>query len=382
MKHSTRIVTIFAITFFSFSSLTAQTVETLIAGQSTFDDGLAIDKDGNIYASRYFGSTVTKITLSGNTSIFASGFTNPNGITFDDDGNLYVPSAKGNKIEKVTPDGTKSSFVASIANPTGLLFDPDGNLLIAQYEQNTISVRAPNGDVSIFLSANGLNGPVGLDMDEEGNLYIGNFNDGKIFKRTPAGVMTTIGDLPGWLGFLTYSNGFVYATAFQSNRIYRLKTDGTETLAYAGTGAVGTLDGDISEARFNQPNGIVASATGDTLFISDHIPRSLRMIVGVNGVSTHNEDPDELPDGYSLLQNYPNPFNPTTSINFSIPVAEQVALDVFDLNGKKVMELTDRFYSEGTHTISFDAGGLSSGVYIYKLTAGDFSQSMRMSLIK
>lgn len=382
MKYTIQTLLILIAVSLSISTTKAQTVETLVAGQSTFDDGLAIGKDGNIYASRYFGTTVTKITLAGATSTFASGFTNPNGITFDEDGNLYVPSAKGNKIEKITPDGTKSNFVASITNPTGLLFDTNDNLLIAQYEENTISVRAPNGDVSIFLSANGLNGPVGLDMDENENLYIGNFNDGKIFKRTPAGVISEIGDLPGWLGFLTYSNGYVYATAFQSNKIYRLKTDGSEQIAYAGTGTVGTKDGDIDEATFNQPNGIVASATGDTLFISDHISRSLRMIIGVNGVTTHNEEPGELPDGYSLLQNYPNPFNPTTNINFSIPVSEQVALDVFDASGKKIMEFANRVYSAGTHTISFDGKGLSSGVYIYKLTAGNFIQTKKMSLIK
>ncbi len=381
---------LFSAFFFSLLLLTplfnnpvaAQTVETLVPGPSTFDDGLAIDKEGNIYASRYFGTTVTKITLEGNTSTFASGLTNPNGITFDKEGNLYIPNAQGNRIDKVDPEGERTTLVNSIANPTGLLFLEDGNLLIAQYQPSTISVRDTSGQVTTFLTGNGLNGPVGLQKDEEGNLYIGNFNDGKVFKRTPDGNISEIGDIPGWLGFITYSNGYIYATGYQQHRIYRINTDGTEQKIYAGTGVAGGNDGSIEEATFNGPNGIVASATGDTLFISDFETRSLRMIIGVNTVSTPSEYENEQPEEARLDQNYPNPFNPSTVIRFQLAKPSKVSLTVFDTMGREVEQLASSTFGSGNHTINFNAYDLSSGIYYYSLVTEAYTLTKKMTLIK
>ncbi len=85
---------------------------------------------------------------------------------------------------------------------------------------------------------------------------------------------------------------------------------------------------------------------------------------------------------YGLAQNYPNPFNPTTEINFAIPTSEHVSLKVYDLSGKLVRTLIDDFRSAGSYRINFNADGLSSGVYFYKLTSGSFTQVKKMTLIK
>lgn len=384
MKHLYKIssLVLLFVLFLTTNSAFSQTVETLVSGPSSFDDGLAVDKEGNIYASRYFGTTVTKITLEGTTSTFASGLTNPNGITFDDEGNLYIPNAQGSRIDKVDPAGVKTTFVASITNPTGLLVLEDGSMLIAQYEISRISIRNPEGAISTYLSLNGLNGPVGLQMDENGNLYIGNFNDGKIFKRTPEGVLTEIGDIPGWLGFIAYANGYVYATGYQTHQIYRINADGSGQEVFAGSGSQGAADGELATATFNQPNGIAASATGDTLFISDLGSRSLRMITGVEGVTTSSELEEIKPQSFRLDQNYPNPFNPSTIIKFELSKSTEIALSVFDVKGTKIAELANSRYSSGAHSIRFDASNLSSGIYYYTLQTGSESQTRKMTLIK
>ena len=82
------------------------------------------------------------------------------------------------------------------------------------------------------------------------------------------------------------------------------------------------------------------------------------------------------------LSNYPNPFNPTTEISFSIPVAGHVTLDVFNIMGQKVTTLLDRYMQPGTHEVTWNANNVSSGVYFYRLTAGDLTETKKMTLLK
>lgn len=106
-------------------------------------------------------------------------------------------------------------------------------------------------------------------------------------------------------------------------------------------------------------------------------------MVGPGGV-TSSEGDSELPTTHALEQNYPNPFNPATTIRFQLPQAEQVTLRVFDVLGREVAALLDdASMTAGAHTVRFDATGLTSGVYLYRLEAGaSFVQTRRMLLVK
>ncbi len=99
---------------------------------------------------------------------------------------------------------------------------------------------------------------------------------------------------------------------------------------------------------------------------------------------TSSEGASELPKVYALAQNYPNPFNPATTIRFQLPKAEQVTLRVFDVLGREVASLLDNTsLAGGEHAVRFDASGLTSGVYLYRLEAGaSFVQTKRMMLVK
>jgi len=362
-------------------SCSAQTVSTIVTGPSTFDDALVLDGDGNIYGSFYSGAVVTRITPGGETSIFADGLSSPNGTVFDDDGNLWVPSAGGNRIDMITPEGVSTTVVTDIANPSGLLFDHDGNLIIAQYSPNLVSIMNTDGEVSTYIDDPLLNGPVGLQMDDEGVLYIGNFTDGKVLKRDPGGELRAIADLPGWLGFIALTDQAIYATAFQRHQIYKVPLDGGTATVIAGTGAAGQRDGEADQATFNGPNGIVATATGDTLYVSDYQTRSLRMITGLN-TTTGVADQDELPDFENLVQTYPNPFNPTTTISYRLPRDSQVQLRVYDIRGQLVSNLVSQWQERGDHRVEFHAEGLSSGVYFTHLQADGLDVTRKMVLTK
>ncbi len=85
---------------------------------------------------------------------------------------------------------------------------------------------------------------------------------------------------------------------------------------------------------------------------------------------------------YELAQNYPNPFNPTTKIEYSIPAQSQVVLKIYNIVGQEVATLVNEVQKAGIHNVKFGASNLSSGVYFYRLTAGDFTSVKKMVLLK
>lgn len=99
-------------------------------------------------------------------------------------------------------------------------------------------------------------------------------------------------------------------------------------------------------------------------------------------VATDVSDDISKANQFKLSQNYPNPFNPTTNIRYTIPQSNNVTIVVFDMLGKEVAKIVNGFQQAGTHTASFNASNLSSGLYIYKLTAGEYSTSKKMMLLK
>jgi hypothetical protein len=99
-------------------------------------------------------------------------------------------------------------------------------------------------------------------------------------------------------------------------------------------------------------------------------------------VTGTSEDADALPTVYALYQNYPNPFNPVTTVRFALPSPTRVTLTVYDVAGRRVATLVKRDMSPGYYTEVFNGAGLASGVYFYRLQAGDFIQTRKLVLLK
>ena len=105
----------------------------------------------------------------------------------------------------------------------------------------------------------------------------------------------------------------------------------------------------------------------------------VKLIVGVVGVQNTSLG---VPTEFSLNQNYPNPFNPTTVISFAIPKESFVSIKIYDILGKEVSKLVNETKQAGFYDLNFDASSLSSGMYFYKIEAGNFVQTKRMLLMK
>jgi hypothetical protein len=101
---------------------------------------------------------------------------------------------------------------------------------------------------------------------------------------------------------------------------------------------------------------------------------SAEKMIGGNNRLTSNS--------YNLSQNYPNPFNPSTEINYQLPSNGNVKLKVYNMMGQEVMTLVNGFKEKGMYSVTFNAGNLASGLYIYKLEAGNFTQVKKMLLTK
>jgi len=118
---------------------------------------------------------------------------------------------------------------------------------------------------------------------------------------------------------------------------------------------------------------------GETPHSIVHCDAPLIMVINALGTPPDNEV-GQLQ--YALSPNYPNPFNPTTTISFALPTATTVNLTVYDLSGRQVATLVNGWRVAGTHEVTFDGSNLASGVYTYRLQAGDFIANGKMALMK
>jgi len=129
-----------------------------------------------------------------------------------------------------------------------------------------------------------------------------------------------------------------------------------------------------------------AGEISDTLNVrSDSDSSVINSQIFVNGIGTivsHTGEETKIISIYSIDQNYPNPFNPSTKIKFSIPQSEQVVINVFNIQGELIKSLVDRVIEAGNYQIIFDGSGLASGMYLYRIQAGSFIETNKMTLIK
>ncbi|MEX0737446.1 MAG: T9SS type A sorting domain-containing protein [Bacteroidota bacterium] len=152
---------------------------------------------------------------------------------------------------------------------------------------------------------------------------------------------------------------------------------------------------------FNDPRNIVAIQTNTSYFEQPLPSQGITYYYAVTGVDRlQNEslssnimgltssgvvgleaEPGTI-SSHRLHQNFPNPFNPTTLIRFQLPQEQQVTIRVYDLLGREVRTLFNGIQRGGEHQVLFDASGLPTGVYVYRLVAGEYVESRKMQLVR
>jgi hypothetical protein len=156
-----------------------------------------------------------------------------------------------------------------------------------------------------------------------------------------------------------------------------------DSFSYAQSGANATVYFNVTASIWNSgypPYNTITftlySGADTTLELTDSV------YIEKFGTNVWEDGPGALPNGFALHQNYPNPFNPTTTIAFTLARRSQVTLEVIDILGRVIDERDLGTLAAETHTVPFDASGLASGVYLYRITTEFGSESRKMMLLK
>ncbi len=260
----------------------------------------------------------------------------------------------------------------------------DENYALARFGVKNVDQNAKNFKLSVMLRTK-------LQNQFGGETYEYDSSTGRIYSFNSSGAVglqAVTGELKG-VQFLDFKD-YDATRADRDNarewarwEAMEKESFPTENLVSSDSGAYTYVNfGNTPSLATNESYSVwVAFTQGADL---DEVDERLDAAIAKYAVITSNDEFSSrtLPSKIELGQNFPNPFNPTTSISFSLPSAQQVQVEVFNTLGQKVATLVNGMRSAGSHTISFDASHLTSGMYLYRIQANGVNLVRKMTLIK
>lgn len=289
----------------------------------------------------------------------------PTGITYNEfDGFFYSSDDGEHAILRYD-----SAFGASIggvvvpgADFEGITSDPSTGFLylISGEGQNDVNVYDADLVFRYQFSVAGIaTDPEGIAYSSQRNhVFILSGHDKKLYEFTLNGNLVTDYNIGNFLPVPIDPQGLTFAPSSDPN------DDPDNFNLYI-------VDGQINNEPDpnNDRDGLIYEATIDSVSVQVGTERYL-----------------DYP-GFGLNQNYPNPFNPETQISFQLPVAEHVVMTIYNATGQEIVRLVDNTYAQGSQTVRWDGkdshgNSAPSGVYFYKIKAGEFSQVRRMNLLR
>lgn len=335
-------------------------------------------------------NTINNATLIWNIKVLSNGK-----ILAATEQGIYISSDNGASWELSTLNGKDTRSI---------VVDSQGIIYVSTWGSGVYK-SADNGNkwtaMNTGLTNNNINT---LAINAQGTLFAGSFGDG-VFRSNGTGwdrltgenhfVWTLYVDGQGSLICGTYGSGvftsndngsswthlalssnlnYTYGiTGDQNDNLYFISFTGGVTVRNHQTGAFNMLGLSalgVSSIYINQNNQVIVGTSPGYLYKNDS---------PLTSVQTENTG---IPAKFELNQNFPNPFNPSTQISFAVPQKSFVSLKIYDVQGSEVATLVNEDKEPGFYSINFDAKKLSSGVYFYKVIAGDFNAVRKMILLK
>ena len=272
------------------------------------------------------------------------------------DGVAICIASHNQEFPVLTSDGLNGTIIAWYDNRSGTNQD--------------IYAQRINGSGAVLWTVNGAEIST-VSGDQELPAIVGDGSGGAIIT---------------WRDYRSGTDYDIYAQRVFSNGAAQWTTDGIVISKAAGDKEYATLVSDPAGGTIITWSDKRNGSTNTDIYVQR--VNADGSLGGTTGVDKDESAPTE----FSLQQNYPNPFNPSTTINFTLPSSQIVALKIYDVLGKEVATLVNEEKSTGTYEVNFSAKGgsasggnaysLSSGIYFYKLQAGSFISTKKMILIK
>ncbi len=280
-----------------------------------------------------------------------------------------IPAWRGNypTMADLDLDGVPEILATFLEFDVGVLyvFKADGT------PYKTVENR-PAGEAFIFPATFGIPVVADLTGDSHPEVVI---RSGYIFPGTGQEQVHildhTLTPIPGWPVKTPAPASQIFSTPY-SPMVDDVDGDGLVELVLVGeAGAVYIWDFDASSDDGKNTGRLFVDNLNSNVYNGRSIPTDVE-----------DEPTDNLPRYFALEQNYPNPFNPQTVISFDVPARSAVRLDVFNILGQHVKTLVNEALPAGSHSAGFDGSAFASGVYLYRLKAGDFAETRKMVLLK
>lgn len=316
---------------------------------------------------------------------------------------ILVADQLSDVVQKFDTNGTYIGFYAPstgvnnaiLDNIRGICYRSNGNMLVSVGSgpsQNTIQ-QFDTGGVSIgsFIST-GLSSPFDI-LIRTGDILVSNSSGSNRITRydlTGAflGNFYTTADINFPQQLIRLPGGRIGVAAFSIPNSGFTILDSAGTYIRTITTITSTRGGYLlGNGHYLVTNSAgvheLDSATG-TLIRTVSTAANFQYLTPYNpgALLSNGNNGSTIPENFSLEQNYPNPFNPSTGIKFNIPKSNNVTLKVYDLTGRVVATLVNEYKPAGSYEVTFDAADLSSGVYYFSISSGEFSKTMKMVLIK
>jgi len=359
---------------------------------------------GNIYVGNFGAGNVT---VYDSTGAFLRTFTGPGvsgarGIVIAPNRKLYLSSEFTSEIFVFGPGETfeKKFNHAELSGPTGIAISDADELYVCSFNKDQVVVFDLDGNFLRTFTGTGLDGPNCVATDSQGNIFVSSAITGTVLKFDPNENFIknfTGGGLLSPMSIARNLDDVLYVSGGGSNNIVKFDNDGTflgvithpdlpvpQGIAFDERGHFFVTSFTANQAvEFDENDNYVQTITEGGL----QVPRSVAFEQN-QPVTAINDSEPGIPAQFDLSQNFPNPFNPSTKIRFQIPPGGGIVkLRIFDILGRLVATLLDGRQSGGIKTVTWDGRdqrgrAVSTGVYFYQLTAGGFSRTRKMLLVR